>query len=349
MQHHATLNLPSFSSIELFAGAGGLALGLERAGFTHHALVEKDKTTVQTLHLNRPHWNVINSDIARLSTENLPELFQLTSGQLDLLSGGVPCQSFSYAGKRRGLEDTRGTMFYHYANFLQQLQPKMFLFENVRGLLSHDRGRTFTTILETLQEQGYTTYHAVLNALDYGVAQRRERLFIVGIRNDLVCEGVSFRFREKQATQLTLRDILQDVPPSLGARYTVTKERLFAQIPPGGNWRNLDPVIAQEYMKGSWETSGGKTGFLRRQSWDERGLTVLTSPQMKQTERCHPEEIRPFTVRENARIQSFPDEWEFAGGITSQYKQVGNAVPVLLAQAIGAEILRTLQQIVQTT
>ena len=161
-------------SIELFAGAGGLALGLEQAGFDHIALIEYDKDASSTLKNNRPKWNVICEDIAEISQKDLEALFDIKKGELDLLSGGAPCQSFSYAGKRLGLNDTRGTMFYHYAIFLNKLQPKIFLFENVKGLLSHDKGRTFKTILEIFEDEGYSVSYKVLNAWDYGVAQKRE-------------------------------------------------------------------------------------------------------------------------------------------------------------------------------
>ena len=173
-------------AIELFAGAGGLALGVEKAGFKTIGLIEIDKNACNTLKLNRPNWNVINENIANISSKNLEDFFSIKKGELDLLSGGAPCQAFSYAGKRLGLEDTRGTLFYHYALFLKQLQPKMFLFENVKGLLSHDKGKTHETIVNVFKEEGYTIYEKVLNAWNYGVAQKRERLTIVGIRNDLI-------------------------------------------------------------------------------------------------------------------------------------------------------------------
>ena len=153
-----------FSTIELFAGAGGLALGIEKAGFETLGLIEFDKDAADTLKCNRPNWRVINDDIANISCLDLQEYFGLGKGELDLLSGGAPCQSFSYAGKRLGLEDARGTLFYHYAKFLEQLQPKMFLFENVKGLLSHDKGRTFETIKHTFEELGYIVQYKILNA-----------------------------------------------------------------------------------------------------------------------------------------------------------------------------------------
>lgn len=331
-----------FTCIELFAGAGGLALGLEQAGFEEIGLIEFDKDAADTLRLNRPEWNVICDDIANISNQNLEEFFSIKKGELDLLSGGAPCQSFSYAGKRLGLEDARGTLFYHYAKFLEQLQPKMFLFENVRGLLTHDKGKTYKTISDIFKSQGYTIHKKVLNAWDYGVAQKRERLITVGIRNDLA-NKIKFDFPESYEYRPVLRDILNEVPDGPGVPYGEKKRKLFELVPPGGYWRDIDPELAKDYMKSCWDMEGGRTGILRRLSLDEPSLTVLTSPSQKQTERCHPLEARPFTVRENARCQSFPDEWEFSGKVGSQYKQVGNAVPVNLAFEIGNEIRKGLE------
>ena len=174
-----------FKSIELFAGAGGLALGLEMAGFNHIGLIEFDKSSSQTLKKNRPYWNVLCEDIEEVSKRDLEKEFSIQKYELDLLSGGAPCQSFSYAGKKLGLEDVRGTMFYHYATFLKKLQPKMFLFENVRGLLSHNKGQTFKIITDVFKDQGYFINYKILNALDFNVAQKRERLIIIGVRKNL--------------------------------------------------------------------------------------------------------------------------------------------------------------------
>lgn len=333
-----------YKSIELFAGAGGMALGLEKAGFHHIGLVEFNKSAANTLKHNRPNWNILLEDIEKVATRNLEKEFNIKKYELDLLSGGAPCQSFSYAGKRLGLEDVRGTMFYHYATFLKKLQPKMFLFENVKGLLTHNKGKTFETIKNIFEDQGYQIKYKILNALDYGVAQKRERLIIIGIRKDLKSK-IQFNFPKKYQYQLILRDILQNVPESECAKYSKEKEKIFSLVPPGGYWKNIDPEIAKKYMKKCWFMEGGRTGILRRLSLDEPSLTVLTSPQMKQTERCHPIEIRPFSVRENARIQSFPDEWEFIGTMADKYKQIGNAVPCNLAKEIGLEIKNALGDI----
>ncbi|MDO4634644.1 MAG: DNA cytosine methyltransferase [Streptococcus sp.] len=329
-------------AIELFAGAGGLALGIEKAGFDTIGLVEFDSAAAATLKFNRPSWNVIHDDIANISKLDLEGYFSIKKSELDLLSGGAPCQSFSYAGKRLGLEDTRGTLFYHYAVFLEKLQPKMFLFENVKGLTSHDKGKTYETILNVFESEGYTVQSKVLNAWDYGVAQKRERMIMVGIRNDLVSKTF-FEYPEAHNYKPVLRDILMDCPPSQGMQYSEQKREIFELVPPGGYWRDIPEEIAKEYMKSTWDMGGGRTGILRRMSLDEPSLTVLTSPTQKQTERCHPLEARPFTVRESARIQSFPDSWEFYGSIGNQYKQVGNAVPVNLAYEVGVKIKESLE------
>ena len=330
-----------YTTIELFAGAGGLALGVEKAGFNTIGLIEVDKDAADSLKENRPNWNVINEDIANISCLNLEDYFNIENGQLDLLSGGAPCQAFSYAGKRLGLKDARGTLFYHYATFLQKLQPKMFLFENVKGLLTHDKGRTYETITDIFKQAGYTIQKKVLNAWNFDVPQKRERLIIIGIRNDLV-DKVVFNFPKEHKYKPVLRDILLDCPKGPGTPYGENKRKIFELVPPGGYWKDIDPKIAKEYMKSCWNMQGGRTGILRRMSLDEPSLTVLTSPSQKQTERCHPLETRPFTVRENARCQTFPDDWKFCGSVQSQYKQVGNAVPVNLAYEIALEIYKSL-------
>ena len=328
--------------IELFAGAGGLALGLEKAGFEEIGLVEIDKTACETLRLNRPHWNVIEEDIVEFSKKDLLKEFNIAKGELDLLSGGYPCQAFSYAGKKLGFEDIRGTMFFYYAEFLRQLQPKMFLAENVKGLTTHDGGKTLQTMLDVFEELGYKVEWQVLNAWDYGVAEKRQRVVIIGTRKDLA-DTVKFKYPKPHDYKPVLRDVLQNVPESVGAKYPEKKKKVFDLVPPGGYWRDLPDDVARDYMKSCYFMEGGRTGIARRISWDEPSLTLTCSPMMKQTDRCHPDESRPFTTREYARIQSFPDEWNFAGKMNDIYKQIGNAVPVELAKEVGLEIMNALK------
>ncbi len=335
-------NKDTFTNVELFAGAGGLALGLEQAGFENLLSNDFDKDSCNTLKANRPNWNVICDSVENLAEQDLLKKLNIKEGELDLLSGGYPCQSFSYAGKRLGLNDVRGTMFYYYAKILKQLKPKMFLAENVKGLVSHDGGKTLQTMINVFEEIGYRVQYKVLNAWDYGVAEKRERIVIIGIRNDI---PVEFEYPTPYEYKPVLRDALKDVPKSEGASYPQSKKEVFDLVPPGGCWRDLPEEVAKAYMKGSYNLGGGKTGMARRISWDEPSLTILCSPCMKQTDRCHPDETRPFTIRESARIQSFPDTWQFTGSLNSKYKQIGNAVPVNLAKEIGLSIIKVLKEI----
>ncbi|XJZ28094.1 DNA (cytosine-5-)-methyltransferase [Bacillota bacterium Lsc_1132] len=316
------------NTLELFAGGGGLALGLEQAGLESTALIEINKYACETLKYNRPHWNVINEDVRNI---NFSEF------KVDVVVGGFPCQAFSYAGKKLGFEDTRGTLFFEFARAVKEIRPKLFLAENVRGIISHDNGRTLKTIIQILTELGYNVEYRLVNAVNYGVPQKRERVIIIGTQN-----GLKFRFPKEEKEMVTLKDALKDVPLSEGMKYSVNRKRILELVPPGGCWRDLPLEIQKEFMGKSFYSGGGRTGMARRLSWDEPSLTLTTSPSQKQTERCHPEETRPFTVREYARIQTFPDSWEFQGSMSEKYKQIGNAVPVKLAYKIGQSIVECL-------
>ncbi|MBG9689923.1 DNA (cytosine-5-)-methyltransferase [Lysinibacillus sphaericus] len=332
----------NFTVLETFAGAGGLALGLELAGLKSVGAIEWDKNAAQTLRDNRPEWNVIEGDIEEVA-ENLVEYIKVDD--FDVLSGGYPCQSFSYAGQREGFADTRGTLFYPYSRILNEFRPKVFIAENVRGLVNHEHGKTLETMLKVFQNEGYTVYWNVLNSWNYNVAQKRERIVIIGIRDDLIeKQTVPFSFPKVQEYKPVLKDILKDVPDSEGIEYSEKKRKVMDLVPPGGCWVDLPESIAKEYMGASWFSGGGKRGMARRLSWNEPSLTLTTSPSQKQTERCHPDETRPFKVREYARIQSFPDNWNFAGGIGASYKQIGNAVPVNMAEYIGKSVVNYLNQ-----
>ena len=336
----------TYSVLETFAGAGGLALGLEQAGLSSVGAIEIDKWAAETLRLNRPEWNVFEGDINEIAETGIDSTTDFTKNiSVDILSGGYPCQSFSYAGLRNGLEDTRGTLFYPYSKLLQQLKPKVFIAENVKGLVNHDGGKTLEKMLEVFQDTGYQVQWNVLNAWDYNVAQKRERIVIVGIRNDLIdVQSKSYKFPKPLDYKPVLKDVLTDVPSSAGVGYSEKKRKVLDLVPPGGCWVDLPDEIAKDYMGASYNSGGGRRGMARRMSWDEPSLTLTTSPSQKQTERCHPSETRPFTVREYARIQSFPDDWIFAGGIGSQYKQIGNAVPVNLGKFIGLSVIDYLNQ-----
>ena len=329
--------------LELFAGAGGLAIGLEQAGIKCAALNEVDKWACQTLRSNRPNWNVIEGDVKDFK-------FDHYKGKVSIVTGGFPCQAFSYAGKKLGLNDARGTLFYEFARVVQEVKPPICIGENVRGLLSHEKGKTLRGMISILDEIGYKVVAPVqvLKAINYNVPQKRERLILVGVRKDIDLEYV---YPSPYETIFNLSDALKKgrlydskVPKSKGTQYPEHKKKVLNLVPPKGYWRDLPLDIQKEYMQKSFYLGGGKTGMARRIGWDEPCLTLTCSPAQKQTERCHPDETRPFTVREYARIQTFPDEWKFAGSVSQQYKQIGNAVPVNLAKEIGYSLVKFLNQ-----
>jgi DNA (cytosine-5)-methyltransferase 1 len=332
----------TYKSIELFAGAGGLALGLEQAGIKHVLLNEIDKHACQTLRDNRPDWNVVEGDVTQVD-------FTPYKGKIDIVTGGFPCQTFSYAGRKMGFEDARGTMFYEFARCIKETEPTICIGENVRGLLNHDGGKTIESMVHILEDLGYNVIKPqVLRAINYKVPQKRERLLIIGIKKG---SGIKFEYPTPQPNIYTIEDALKagrlfdtDVPISLGQSYPKRKKEILNMVPPGGYWRDLPVKVQKEYMLKSFYLGGGKTGMARRISWGEPSLTLTCSPAQKQTERCHPDETRPFQVREYARIQTFPDTWKFSGSMNQQYKQIGNAVPVNLAYFIGQSVVKALNK-----
>ena len=294
-------------------------------------------------------WNVVEGDVRELD-------FTKYLGEIDLLTGGFPCQSFSHAGKRLGFDDARGTLFFEFARAVKECEPTIFLAENVKGLLTHDKGRTLETVKNIIREIGYELIAEpmLLNAMHYKVAQKRERLFLIGVRRDIMGKiSANDYVRPMQHNKITvLKDVLMkgelyhtDVPPSRGPQYPKSKRGIMQLVPAGGNWRSLPIEIQKTYLGKSYFASGGKTGTAKRLSYNEPCLTLTCSPSQKQTERCHPVETRPLTIREYARIQSFPDEWVFEGSMSAQYRQIGNTVPVNLAYAVAHSLLELLETI----
>jgi DNA (cytosine-5)-methyltransferase 1 len=331
-----------YKALELFAGAGGLAIGMEKAGIKCVALNEIDKWACQTLRKNRPNWRVLEGDIKKFD-------FSEYKNKIDVVTGGFPCQAFSYAGKKLGFADARGTLFYEFARVVKEVAPPICIGENVRGLISHDGGKTLKGMISILDEIGYKVIPVqVLKAINYKVPQKRERLILVGIRKDI---DLSYNYPKPHNKIYHLKDALKkgelydtNVPKSSGAKYPQNKKAVLDLVPQKGYWRDLPLKIQKEFMGGSFYLGGGKTGIARRIGWDEPCLTLTCSPAQKQTERCHPDETRPFTVREYARIQTFPDDWIFEGSMAQQYKQIGNAVPVNLAKEVGYSIVDFLNQ-----
>ncbi len=321
----------NYSVIELFAGAGGTALGFENAGLKHKLLLDIDKDSVATLQKNHPNWNVEKANVREFDFKRM---------KADIVEGGFPCQAFSHAGKKMGFDDTRGTLFYELARCVKQVRPKIFMGENVKGLLTHDDGRTLNTIIHVLRDLGYKVAYKVLRSQYLDVPQKRERLVILGVRNDL---KLPLLFPKEHDYTVSIREALENVPDSPGQKYPKRKKEILDKIPEGGYWRDLPLALQKEYMQASFHMGGGKTGMARRLAWDEPSLTLTCAPAQKQTERCHPSETRPLTIREYARIQTFPDNWNFQGSTASQYKQIGNAVPVNLSYHIGLCLIAMLR------
>lgn len=323
----------NYKVIELFAGAGGTALGFENAGLNHFLLNEIDKNACETLRTNFPKGtNIVCGDVKEIDFSNY-------KNQVDLVQAGFPCQSFSYAGKSLGFEDVRGTLFFEFARCIKETNPKIAIGENVKGLLKHDDGKTLDTMVNVLKELGYRVHYKVLRAQYLDVPQKRERLIIMAVRDDI---KVPFVFPKEKDYIVSLRDAIKDCPQTDGQKYSKMKYDVLRLIPEGGYWRDLPEDIQKRYMGASYYHTGGRTGMARRLSWNEPSLTLTCSPAQKQTERCHPAETRPLNVREYARIQTFPDDWAFKGSLSSQYKQIGNAVPVNLSYHIGRCVIAML-------
>ncbi|MEQ8753613.1 MAG: DNA cytosine methyltransferase [Coleofasciculus sp. G1-WW12-02] len=366
-------------SISLFSGAFGLDLGLELAGFHTVSVVEKERDAAKTIALNRPHLHesAIPRSIDTISTQDL--LLEggrvldlgraLRPNEVDLVVGGPPCQPFSTAGKRASVLDPRGSLFMEFVRVVRDIQPRFFLMENVKGLLSaairhrpinqrgtyypplepeEMRGAALKVVLAEMHELGYHLVYNLLEAANYGIPQNRERVVFIGSRDG---ESVTFPLAThcKGGRDLpkwrTLKDALTDLVEQQPEFTPYSEKRLkyLRLLKAGQNWRYLPDNLKEEAMGGAYKSGGGKVGFYRRLSWDKPSPTVTTSPQQKATDMCHPVELRPLSVRECARIQTFPDDWIFYGSITSKYKQIGNAVPVLLAKEIGDYLYSLIQ------
>lgn len=384
--------MKKYNVISLFSGAMGLDIGLERTGrFKVVGCVEKEPAFCDTIRSNQKagrlhkELNLFENDISTLNPRDVLMTTGLRPGEVDLLTGGPPCQSFSTAGKRRTVQDPRGTLLWQYLRFVQVLKPKFFLMENVRGLLSaalkhrvisqrpergglplepeEEPGSVVRLFAEDLQKISGAAYHMdcfEVNAVNYGAPQLRERAFFIGNRYNAIVDfpdptHAAPHFAEEQPSLFdkpngklepwkTLEDAiggLTEMNPVL-MDFSPRKKRYLALIPPGSNWRSLPMDLQKESMGIAWYAKGGRSGWWRRLSHDLPCPTLVTMPNHAGTALCHPTEIRALTLREYARIQEFPDDWEFCGKAAQQYVQAGNAVPVRLGQIAGEVIAKHL-------
>lgn len=355
--------MSKIKAISLFSGAMGLDIGIEKAGIDIRLCVELNKQAASTIRQNT-NIPVINRDITTIPTSEMLEVSGLKTGEVDLVVGGPPCQAFSTAGARRGLNDFRGNVIIQYLRVVSEIQPRYFILENVRGILSaklnavpdsygeyesikDEKGSVIKFLANEFKKLGYTISFALFNAANYGVPQIRERVIIFGAKG-------SKRIPLPQPTHselglhgtkkwITLGDVIKDLPNPDASEYIPLSKRMLQYMPlvkEGENWTSLDPTIAKEAMGKAYDLGGGKTGFLRRLSNSKPSPTLVTSPIMPATLICHPTELRPLSVKEYARIQQFPDEWQFSGKLSDIYKQIGNAVPVGLGYMAGSQIIR---------
>lgn len=320
---------PKIKILDLCSGCGGIALGFRNDGnYTSVGLIEINGDCCDTLRSNGFD-KVECADITKVD-------FKQDKYRCDIIVIGSPCQSFSYAGLKKGFNDTRGMILYEFIKILDILNPPMFLIENVEGLMTHDKGSSMKNLLKVLGRRYHVKYQLLDSSL-YSVPQKRKRIFIFGSRYS---DGYEFPIPDKKIVTLgdAIRDIEDDTKNIITNKYKDDKLKYFKKIPQGGCWINLNIEDQKTYLGKSYNSGGGKRGILRRLSYDKPCLTILCSPQQKQTERCHPTKDRPLTLLESARVQTFPDNYIFAGSISSRYKQIGNAVPVLLAQAVAKSI-----------
>lgn len=364
--------------LSFFSGAMGLDLGLERAGLGASVCVELDPWSCKTMRENRPGLTVLEQDVRSFSWPQAQAELGL-SDDVFLVAGGPPCQSFSTGGNRAALSDPRGNLIYEYLRIISEIRPRFFVLENVANIttaaLRHraikDRpgehwslkkyagkqavedgkaplepdelgGSAIRQMLTDVDSLGYSVTFGVLDAADYGASQRRFRFVMIGSREgEAPALPRATHGPAAGVPYATIRQLISDLEqiPGPHSSYTPDVARFFDLVPPGGNWRSLPKDLQPLALGNSFYSGGGKTGFFRRLSWDAPSPTITGKANRKGTSICHPAVTRPLSVRECARIQGFPDDWEFSGAMNRQYLQVGNAVPVHLGEAIGRAIL----------
>lgn len=324
-------------SLSVFSGCLGLDLGLERAGIEAVAYVDFDKACQDTIRANCPgkkiFGNIFDNDV----------LLFAKNAAVDVIAGGPPCQSFSTIGRRCFLDDDRGKAMLAFVRLIEGVRPKYFVLENVRGIISAGVGdKSVVRQLEVrFQQAGYSTIWDMVDAADFGVPQHRKRFIMLGCLKGEVSHLVGKI--EHIANPVTLRDVISDLEncPGECLEFSDKMRRIMDLVPEGGCWKSLPARIQKKAMGNATLSSGGLTAFYRRLSYDKPSPTLLTTPTQRATTLCHPKRTRPLSVSEYKRLQCFSDSWEVCGSTGDKYRQLGNAVPVLLGMAIGKAITRS--------
>lgn len=327
--------------VSFFSGCGGLDLGFERAGF--RITYANDFFAEAALTYSR--------NLGPIDPRSIYEIDETKVGQADVLLAGFPCQPFSNAGSRRGVLDSRGTLFWETLRFVRAVKPKVLVFENVRGLLSMkntDGSRLVESIEGELKDAGYIPQHRLLNMADFGVPQNRYRVVIVALREDVSELPFDFDLIER-GVPLTVGEIL-DKPLPGGAQNNIhwplspQAVDLLPYIPEGGSWKSVPYDKLPDRLKRIRDDMKRyhSPNFFRRFGRNEVVGTITASATPENSGILHPLEPRRFTVREVARFQTFPDEFTFLGSVQSQYKQIGNAVPPEFGRKLAVAIRSSL-------
>lgn len=370
--------LGGYPSVSLFTGAYGLDLGLERAGFDVRACVEKNPLAVQTILRNRPHLEgrVLQENVQNVSARRLLKVAGLKRGEAALVSGGPPCQPFSTMGCRHSVSVEEGTLFQNFLDIVWGIRPTFFVFENVKGILSaavqhvplkkrktvhRPQGEEahlgsgwdhiYNCFSETLRQGkkcGYKIQVWDLNAADFGTAQVRRRVFIVGSSNGYTLEQPIGEFASRHRP---IRDVIghldgeHETPGVDYSPYDAVRAYIFASnlVKSGENWRVLSRPWQKKAMGAAYHSWGGRVGFARRLSWGKPCPTITTNPRGRATNLCHPSKARPLNTKECAMLQGYPEDWEFEGGLTQRYIQIGNAVPIELGECIGQSLINGIE------
>ncbi len=354
-------------SLSFFSGCLGLDLGLERAGIHQVLACDFDKHCRNSIAINRPDVPVID-DINLYEASDIRKIAGLRANQRPtLIVGGPPCQAFSTAGNRLSFKDPRGNVFLKYIDLINQLQPDFAVIENVRGLLSaplkhrphNQRGADFPPldqeerpggalfyVVRLLESYGYAVSFNLYNSANYGVPQVRERVILIAAR-----DGKKVPFLKPTHSSdaqfglpkwVTFKEAVKGLKEKdmISTNFPEDRLKYYRMLGPGQYWKNLPSIELQmEALGNSFHSGGGKTGFFRRLAWNKPSPTLVTHPAMPATDLAHPEKDRPLSIQEYKRVQMFPDDWHLSGGLIQQYKQVGNAVPVGLGEAVGRAII----------
>lgn len=355
-----SLDKPEIIGLSFFSGAGGLDLGLENVGITSLLFCENNREARMTIQANRPDAALIG-DIAKTSADEIRALAGLSeSDEIDVMFGGPPCQAFSTAGSQKAFNDPRGNVFLRYLELAAELRPKYLVIENVRGLLSTPyplnagekpvSGGALRIILEDLRKLGYGVSFNLYNAANYGAAQTRERVILIAKRDGTIVPWLTPTHSNEEKWGLPAWRTFGEVMANLEgvehhySQFPEKRLKFFKKLKEGQYWTSLDEEDQKEALGKAYYLGGGKTGFYRRIDRKKPSPTLVTSPTMPATDLCHPIELRPLSVEEYKALQGFPRDWFIAGSISDQYRQIGNAVPVPLGEAIGRAIIADMRK-----